>query len=81
MSLNQVMDNRGCSGGTDGIIAFGMSDLSQNEFTNDMVNPMEDNSLIIIAQKGRNILSTGRDDSRSVSPIENGPSNNSEQRI
>jgi len=69
MSLNQVLDNGGCSGGTGvEIMAFGMSDVSQNEFNNEMGEM--DNSQIRIAQKGSVLKSTDNINSRrSMSPI------------
>jgi hypothetical protein len=63
------MDNGGCSGGTGvEVQAFRMSEMSQNEFNNEM--GVMDNSLLKIAQKGSMLLSTDHNISkRSMSPI------------
>ena len=54
-----MMDNRGCSGGT-GVenMAFGVSDVSQNDFTNEL--GVMENSLVRLVElrKSSNFVST-----------------------
>lgn len=82
MSLNQVLDNRGCSGGTGvDIVAFGMSDFSQNDLAPENIglasgNPT-DNSLVTVKASGNgpDVSTTTRAAvplSRSVSPFASG---------